>query len=113
MNDIVECCHDGAAESGTRSRSSRSDMSYEFTPLLVPFALSTGCLFAPWYFARRVSDGRTLAALMLWSIPIVVWSIAVMFRLGGTTIGVERTWHNVRFIGPAFGSVGFLLFTRL
>ncbi len=86
-------------------------MSYEFTPVLIPFALSTGCLFAPWYFARRVSDGRTLGALILWLIPIVVWSVAVMFRLSGTTIAVERTWHNVRFIGPAFGSVGFLLFT--
>jgi PAS domain S-box-containing protein len=88
-------------------------MSYEFTPLLIPFALSAGCLFAPWYFAGKFADDRTYAALMLWSIPVVVWSIAVMLRLSATTMSAERTWHSVRFIGPAFGSVGYFLFTAV
>jgi PAS domain S-box-containing protein len=88
-------------------------MSYEFTPLLVPFALSTGCLLAPWYFAGEFDDDRTLAALMLWTIPVVVWSIAVMLRLSATTMSAEQTWHNVRFTGPAFGSLGYFLFTAV
>jgi PAS domain S-box-containing protein len=88
-------------------------MSYEFTPLLIPFALSAGCLFAPWYFAEKFADDRTYATLMLWSIPVVVWSVAVMLRLSATTISAERTWHSVRFIGPAFGSVGYFLFTAV
>jgi PAS domain S-box-containing protein len=88
-------------------------MSYEFTPLLLPFALSAGCLFAPWYFAGEFDDNRTFAALMLWSIPVVLWSIAVALRLSATTISAERTWHNARFIGPAFASLGYFLFTAV
>lgn len=88
-------------------------MSYEFTPLLIPFALSAGSPFALWYFARRVSDRRMLTALVLWTLPIVVWSIAVTLRLSATTLSAERTWHSLRFIGPAFGSVGYFLFTAV
>ncbi|MFB6229312.1 MAG: histidine kinase N-terminal 7TM domain-containing protein [Halobacteriales archaeon] len=86
-------------------------MSYEFTPLLIPFALSAGCLLVPWYFAEEFADERTYAALVLWTFPVVVWSMAVMLRLSATTMSAERMWHNVRFIGPAFGSVGYFLFT--
>jgi PAS domain-containing protein len=86
-------------------------MTYEFTPLVIPFALSAGCLFVPWYFARRISDRRTVAALVLWTLPVVVWAVAVMLRLSATTLSAERTWHSVRFVGPAFGSVGYFLFT--
>jgi len=86
-------------------------MAYEFTPSLIPFALAAGCLLVPWYLADELPDRRLYVALVLWTTPVVIWSVAVMLRLSVTTVPGERTWHNVRFIGPAFGTVGYFLFT--
>jgi PAS domain S-box-containing protein len=88
-------------------------MPYELTPLLIPFALTVGCLLAPWYFAGEFSDERFHTALVLWTTPIVIWSVAVLLRTSATTMTVERLWHNVRFVGPAFGAVGYFLFTAV
>jgi PAS domain S-box-containing protein len=88
-------------------------MSYEFTPLLIPFALTVGCLLAPWYFVDEFSDERFHTALIVWTTPIVIWSVAVLARTSATTMAAERLWHNVRFVGPAFGAVGYFLFTAV
>jgi hypothetical protein len=50
---------------------------------------------------------------VLWTVPIAIWSVATMMRVSATTVAVERLWHNVRFVGPAFGSVGYLLFAAV
>jgi len=88
-------------------------MAYELSPLLIPFALTAGWLFVPWYFVSELSDKRFRAALVLWTTPIVIWSVAVLLRTSATTVSAERLWHNVRFVGPALGSVGYFLFTAI
>lgn len=88
-------------------------VAYEFTPLLIPFALATGCVFLPWYLVEEFSDDRFQIALAVFSVSLAVWSLGEMLRVSATTIAAERVWHNVRFIGPAFGSVGYFVFTAI
>ena len=42
--------------------------------------------------------------------PIVVWSVSYALQLASTTLDQALLWNSVRFIGPAFASLAFLLF---
>ena len=87
-------------------------MAYELSPLLLPFALATGFVFLPWYLVDELSD-RFRIAVAVFSLSLAVWSLGELLRISATTVAAERLWHNVRFIGPAFGSVGYFIFTAV
>jgi len=86
---------------------------YELSPLLLPFALATISVFLPWYLVDAFSDDRFRIALAVFSLSIAVWSLGVIGRLSATTVAAERLWHNVRFAGPAFSSVGYFVFAAV
>jgi len=86
-------------------------MAYKFTLFVIPFGLAVGCLCLPLYFVRNMSDSRLRVGLVFWTMPVLIWAGASLMRLSATTIPQERFWFTVRFIGPALGTVGYLLFT--
>ncbi|ERH06853.1 MAG: PAS sensor histidine kinase [Halonotius sp. J07HN4] len=88
-------------------------MTYELSPLLLPFALATVSVFLPWYLVDTFSDDRFRIALAVFSLSLAMWSLGVMGRLSATTVAAERLWHNVRFAGPAFSSVGYFVFAAV
>lgn len=88
-------------------------MAYEFTPVLIPFALAAVCIFLPWYAVDELSDERFRTALFVASVSFSVWSVAELLRISATTMAAEQLWHNLRFIGPAFGAVGYFIFTAV
>lgn len=88
-------------------------MVYELSPLLLPFALTTVGVFLPWYLVDTFSDDRFQIALAVFSLSFAVWSLGVIGRLSATTVAAERLWHNVRFAGPAFSSVGYFVFAAV
>jgi PAS domain S-box-containing protein len=87
-------------------------MPYELSPVLLPFALTTALVFIPWYLVDKL-EKRFRIAVVVFSLSFAVWSTAELLRISATTVAVERLWHNVRFIGPAFGSVGYFIFTAV
>ncbi|MFB6297143.1 MAG: histidine kinase N-terminal 7TM domain-containing protein [Salinirussus sp.] len=85
-------------------------MTYEFTPVLLPFALAAGSLAIPLYLSGNLSDRRLRASLLLWTVPVLLWAVSSLLRLAATSITDELLWHNLRFVGPALGSTGYFLF---
>lgn len=84
-------------------------MSYEFTILSVPFIFAICCLLVLGYYLFKLRDERIAQALILWMIPFFIWSVAVIMRLSTSSVTAEVVWHKIRFIGPSFSAVGYLL----
>jgi signal transduction histidine kinase len=86
-----------------------SIMGYEFTVLAIPFVFAIGCLLVLGYFLYQLRDERIARALLVWMLPFLIWSIAVISRLSATTVDVEILWHRIRFLGPSVSAVGYIL----
>ena len=88
-------------------------MGYEFTPVLIPFALATVSVFLPWFVADELSDERYRISLVVSTIALAVWALAELLRISATTVAGELLWHNLRFVGPALSAVGYFIFAAV
>ena len=88
-------------------------VAYEWTPLLLPFAFAIVVVFLPWYLVDSFADERFRIALILFTVPFAVWALAELLRISATTLAAERLWHNLRFAGPAFSTVGYFVFAAV
>ncbi|WP_193767677.1 histidine kinase N-terminal 7TM domain-containing protein [Halorientalis pallida] len=85
-------------------------MAIQATPYTIPLAVSAlivGTLLVLTITKRHEKGAYLMIALFT---PIVVWSISYALQLGSTTLDQALLWNTVRFIGPAFASLSFLLF---
>ena len=88
-------------------------MAYEFTPVLIPFALATVCVFLPWIVIDELSDRGYQISLFVSMIALATWALAELLRISATTVDGELLWHNLRFVGPAFSAVGYFVFAAV
>jgi hypothetical protein len=85
-------------------------MAFQATPYTIPLALSAvivGALLALTIMKRQQKGAYLMIVLFT---PIVVWSVSYALQLASTTLDQALLWNTVRFIGPAFASLAFLLF---
>jgi PAS domain S-box-containing protein len=88
-------------------------VAYELTPVLIPFAFATVCVFLPWYVVDELSDERYRISLVVSTIALAAWALAELLRISATTVAAELLWHNLRFVGPAFSAVGYFVFAAV
>ncbi|AQL42147.1 hypothetical protein BV210_05220 [Halorientalis sp. IM1011] len=85
-------------------------MAFQATPYTIPLALAAvivGALLVLTLMKRQQKGAYLMLALFT---PIVVWSVSYALQLASTTLDQALLWNSVRFIGPAFASLAFLLF---
>lgn len=86
-------------------------MSFEYNAYILPLIIAAviSVITAIYTWRRRSANGA--AALSLMSITILVWTVGYSLEIAGTTLETKYFWGVTQYIGIAFSSYAWLIFS--
>ncbi|MFC6953818.1 histidine kinase N-terminal 7TM domain-containing protein [Halorubellus litoreus] len=89
-------------------------MAWQFTPYVIPTAVSATLSFALFAYIvtirRRKLDLLVVRAFVLLTLSIAAWGFGDVLQLSATTLAAKRAFLAVQYVGAAGGTLGLLAF---
>ena len=86
-------------------------MSFEYNAYILPLIIAAiiSVITATYTWARRAANAAL--ALSLMSLTMLVWTVGYSLEIAGTTLETKYAWGVIQYIGIAFSSYAWLIFS--
>jgi PAS domain S-box-containing protein len=88
-------------------------MTFEYSPYILPLlgAAFVSAVVAIYAWLRRSSNGGL--ALFLMAVSIFIWTVGYSLEIAGTDLATKYLWGVIQYVGIAYCSYGWLIFSIL